>query len=428
MHLLLVGNGGREHALAWKLAQSPRVTRVSCAPGNPGTAAEPKVENVGIAADDIPALLAFAREHDVALTVVGPEAPLVAGIADAFADAGLRLFGPSAAAARLEGSKAFAKDFMTRHGIPTAAHATFEDEAAALAWLDAHGAPVVVKADGLAAGKGVVVAHDIDVARAAVTDMLGGGRFGAAGSRVVLEEFMSGDEASFIAVVSCRDCLPLATSQDHKARDEGDTGPNTGGMGAYSPAPVVTETVHAHVVRDILQPTVDGLADDGMPFTGFLYVGLMIDAGGAARVVEYNVRLGDPETQPLMLRLDSDLAEILDAAVSGNLAGRDVSWSDESAIGIVMAAGGYPSEGSIGEPITGATDAESAPCKVFHAGTRVREGRLETAGGRVLCVCARATSLAEAKSLAEERARSIDWCGCRWRRDIAHRAMRHVVR
>ena len=429
MHLLLVGNGGREHALARKLAQSPLVTRISCAPGNPGTASEQKADNVDIAADDVPALLAFAREHDIALTVVGPEVPLVAGIADAFADAGLRLFGPSAAAARLEGSKAFAKDFMARHGIPTADHATFEDEAAALAWLDEHGAPVVVKADGLAAGKGVVVAHDLASARAAVTDMLDGGRFGAAGRRVVLEAFLEGEEASFIAVVSGRHCLPLATSQDHKARDEGDVGPNTGGMGAYSPAPVVTDAVHAHAVRDILQPTADGLADDGTPFTGFLYVGLMIDAAGAARVVEYNVRLGDPETQPLMLRLESDLAELLEAAVDGTLPGRTVEWSDEHAIGIVLTAGDYPAGGSTGEAIAGIEAAEAAGCQVFHAGTRRGEdGTLETAGGRVLCVGATGTTLAEAKERADQGAETIDWPGKRWRRDIGYRAIDRQAR
>ena len=423
MHVLLIGNGGREHALAWKLARSPRVTRVSCAPGNPGTAAEPGVRNVDIAADDIDALLAFARDAEVGLTVVGPEAPLVAGLADRFAEAGLRVFGPHAAAARLEGSKAFAKAFMQRHGIPTAEHATFEEEAGALAWLDAHGAPVVVKADGLAAGKGVVVAEDLDTARAAVRDMLGGGRFGAAGHRVVLESFLEGEEASFIAVVGVREAVPLATSQDHKRRDAGDRGPNTGGMGAYSPAPVVDEGVHAHVVRDILQPTVDGLADEGMPFTGFLYVGLMIDASGRARVVEYNVRLGDPETQPLMLRLESDLAELLEAAVDGDLAGRRVDWTDGSAIGVVLAATDYPAGGSVGEPIEGIEAAERGGCKVFHAGTRTRDGVLQTSGGRVLCVCANAASLGQAKAIADAGAGAIACPALRWRADIGHRAI-----
>jgi len=421
MHLLLIGNGGREHALAWKLARSPLVDRVSCAPGNPGTAAEPNVTNVPIPADDLDALLAFARAESVDLTVVGPEAPLVAGIADRFAEAGLKLFGPSAAAARLEGSKAFAKDFMARHAIPTAAHATFEEPAAALAWLDAHGAPVVVKADGLAAGKGVVVAEDIATARAAVTDMLGGVRFGEAGRRVVLEAFLEGEEASFIAVVSGRTAVPLATSQDHKRRDAGDLGPNTGGMGAYSPAPVVTDAVHAHVVADILQPTVDGLADEGMAFVGFLYVGLMIDAAGQARVVEYNVRLGDPETQPLMMRLESDLAELLVAAVDGDPSAVDVRWADGSAIGVVLAAGNYPAGGCVGAPITGVEEAERSGCTVFHAGTRRHGGKLETAGGRVLCVAASGASLAEAKRLADAGATAVHWPGVRWRDDIGHR-------
>ena len=422
MHLLLIGNGGREHALAWKLARSPLVDRVSCAPGNPGTAAEPNVTNVPIAADDPDALLAFARDESVDLTVVGPEAPLVAGIADRFADAGLALFGPSAAAARLEGSKAFAKDFMARHGIPTAAHATFEEPGAAIAWLERHGAPVVVKADGLAAGKGVVVAEDLDAARAAVTDMLGEGRFGEAGRRVVLESFLDGEEASFIAVVSGRTTVPLATSQDHKRRDAGDTGPNTGGMGAYSPAPVVTDAVHAHVVRDILQPTVDGLADEGMPFVGFLYVGLMIDGDGRARVVEYNVRLGDPETQPLMMRLESDLAPLLVAAVDGTLDGHEVRWADGSAIGVVLAAGDYPAGGSTGVPIEGIEAAERAGCTVFHAGTRRRNGVLETAGGRVLAVCASGATLAEAKRAADAGAETVRWAGRHWRNDIGRRA------
>jgi len=424
MHLLLIGNGGREHALAWKLAQSPLLTRLSCAPGNPGTAREPGVRNVDIAADDLDALLAFAREERVDLTVVGPEAPLVAGIADRFAAAGLRLFGPRAAAARLEGSKAFAKDFMRRHAIPTAEHATFEDEAGALAWLDAHGAPVVVKADGLAAGKGVVVAEDIDTAREAVGDLLGGGRFGEAGRRVVLESFLEGEEASFIALVSGRHALPLATSQDHKRRDEGDRGPNTGGMGAYSPAPIVTDAVHEHVVRDILRPTVDGLADDGLPFVGFLYIGLMIDRQGQARVVEYNVRLGDPETQPLMMRLESDLVPLLESAVDGTLARQHATWRERSAIGVVLAAGDYPRGGSTGEAIDGVEAAERDGCRVFHAGTRVREGRLETAGGRVLCVCAAGATLEAAKTMADAGAEVIAWPGRHWRRDIGHRAIR----
>jgi len=426
MHLLLIGNGGREHALAWKLAGSPEITRISCAPGNPGTAREPKCHNVPIQADDIDSLLAFALETKVELTVVGPEAPLVAGIADRFAAVGLRIFGPVADAARLEGSKTFAKEFMNRHAIPTAAHASFEDLSGALAWLDDHGAPVVVKADGLAAGKGVVVAHDIGTARAAVTDMLGGDRFGAAGHRVVLESFLEGEEASFIAIVSGQDALALASSQDHKRRDEGDKGPNTGGMGAYSPAPVVTDAVHAHVVQDILRPTVQGLARDGMAYTGFLYVGLMIDSTGQARVVEYNVRLGDPETQPLMMRLKCDLATLLSAAVDGTLAGCDTAWHDGSAIGVVLSAGNYPEGGSTGEPIHGIDAAESAGCKVFHAGTRQQGEQLETAGGRVLCVCAMDKTLAHAKHRADTGAAAITWKDYRWRRDIGSRGISQV--
>jgi len=422
MHLLLIGNGGREHALAWKLAQSPRVMRIDCAPGNPGTAAEPKCVNVAIAADDIDALLAHARAEDVDLCIVGPEVPLVGGIADRFADAGLRLFGPKAAAARLEGSKAFAKTFMQRHGIPTAAHATFEDESAALAWLEHHGAPVVVKADGLAAGKGVVVAEDLASARDAVRDMLAGGLFGEAGHRVVLEAFLEGEEASFIVVVSGRDVVPLASSQDHKRRDDGDRGPNTGGMGAYSPAPVVTDTVHAHVMQDIVRPTVNGLVDDGLPFVGFLYVGLMIDRSGQASVVEYNVRLGDPETQPLMMRLESDLASLLEAAVDGELDGCKTSWREGSAIGVVLAATDYPAGGSSGVRIAGLDAAERAGCKVFQAGTRSNGGVLETAGGRVLCVCAATDTLSAAKRQAADGAAAIDCPALRWRTDIGHRA------
>jgi len=361
------------------------VTRISVAPGNPGTAAEPKTSNVDIAADDIPSLLNYAKTQDVALTVVGPEAPLVLGIADQFQAAGLSIFGPSAAAAQLEGSKAFAKAFMQRHQIPTAAHATFDNADEAIAWIKQRGAPIVIKADGLAAGKGVVVAQSIEEANDAVHAMLGERRFGDASATIVIEEFLEGEEASFIAIVSGTDCLPLATSQDHKARDEGDLGPNTGGMGAYSPAPVVTDEVHAHVVADILQPTINALATDGMPFTGFLYVGLMIDNTGKARVVEYNVRLGDPETQPLMMCLDSDLLPLLAAAVDNTLAGQKPKWFEGSAIGIVLAAGNYPEGSSKGEVITGVNTANDNGCKVFHAGTRISDGELQTSGGRVMC-------------------------------------------
>ncbi len=423
MHLLLIGSGGREHAMAWKLAQSSDVTRVSVAPGNPGMLHEDKLIPVSIDATDIDALLDFAVKESVHLTIVGPEAPLVAGIVDAFAAQGLRIFGPQQSAAQLEGSKAFAKDFMARNNIPTAAYATFTEAAPALEWIRQHGAPIVIKADGLAAGKGVVVAQSETEACAAVESMLAG-QFGEAGAQVVIEEFLAGEEASFIAVVSGRDAQALATSQDHKARDEGDLGPNTGGMGAYSPAPVVSKAVHEHVMRDIIQPTIDALADEGMPFTGFLYVGLMIDSDGRARVVEYNVRLGDPETQPLMMRMQSDLLSLLDHAVNGTLPDATISWYEGSAIGIVLAAGEYPAGSSQGKPITGIEAAESGDrCKVFHAGTRLEGDQLVTAGGRVLCVTATGPSLAAAKQQAEDGAACISWDGCRYRRDIGHRAL-----
>lgn len=421
MHLLLIGSGGREHAMAWKLAQSPAVTRVSVAPGNPGMQSEDKVQLVDIAASDQEALLAFARDHSVHLTIVGPEAPLVAGITDRFAAAGLRIFGPQQAAAQLEGSKAFAKDFMARHKIPTAAYATFCEPGPAFDWIKERGAPIVIKADGLAAGKGVVVAQSVEEACNAVESMLDG-QFGEAGAQVVVEEFLTGEEASFIAVVSGRTCIPLASSQDHKARDDGDQGPNTGGMGAYSPAPVVTESVHMHVVQDILQPTIDALADDGMPFTGFLYVGLMID-NSKARVVEYNVRLGDPETQPLMMRLDSDLLSLLDHAVDGTLDKAEAQWLPGYAIGVVLAAGEYPASGSQGKLISGLESVDTAVCKVFHAGTKLENGRIVTAGGRVLCATATGKTLLEAKQIAEVAAAKIHWDGYRYRRDIGYRAI-----
>lgn len=422
MHLLLIGSGGREHAMAWKLAQSAAVTRVSVAPGNPGLQQELKIESVAIDPGDINALLQFAQEQKVHLTIVGPEAPLVAGVVDTFNKAGLRIFGPKQAPAQLEGSKAFAKDFMARHKIPTSGYGTFNEVAPAIAFIKERGAPIVIKADGLAAGKGVVVAQTVDEACAAVESMLAG-QFGDASANVVVEEFLEGEEASFIAVVSGRDCIPLASSQDHKARDEGDKGPNTGGMGAYSPAPVVTDAVHQHVVNDILQPTIDALADDGMSFTGFLYVGLMINKAGLARVVEYNVRLGDPETQPLMMRMSSDLLSLLDHAVDETLPRAEVEWHAGSAIGIVVAAGEYPAGSSSGKTITGIDEAESTGCKVFHAGTRLEGDQLVTAGGRVLCVTAMGDTLANAKTLAETGAQCIDWEGCRYRSDIGYRAI-----
>ena len=422
MHLLLIGSGGREHAMAWKLAQTAGVTRISVAPGNPGMDLESNVQSIDIDSNDIDGLLAFAKTESVHLTIVGPEAPLVAGVVDAFHASDLRIFGPQQAAAQLEGSKSFAKDFMARNNIPTASYATFSDAAAAHDYIQKHGAPIVIKADGLAAGKGVVVAQSETQALAAVDSMLAG-QFGDASAQVVVEEFLSGEEASFIAVVSGRDCLALASSQDHKARDEGDTGPNTGGMGAYSPAPVVTESVHAHVMKDIVQPTIDALADEGTPFTGFLYVGLMINDQGQARVVEYNVRLGDPETQPLMMRMQSELLPLLDKAVDGTLPDAQVQWHKGSAIGVVIAAGEYPASGSKGAPISGIDAAESHQCKVFHAGTALHDNQLVTAGGRVLCVTATGDTLAKAKLAADAGAQCIEWKGCRFRRDIWHRAL-----
>ena len=423
MHILLVGNGGREHALAWKLARSPRLSRLSVAPGNPGTAAEPRTVNVPIAADALDELVAFATDQAVDLVVVGPEGPLVAGLTDRLRAAGVPCVGPGTDGAQLEGSKAFAKNFMHRHGIPTASSESFTDTAEAHAFIDEHGAPIVIKADGLAAGKGVVVAHDIAQAHRAIEDMLSGNRFGEAGHRVVIESFLAGEEASFIALVSGGDALPFATSQDHKARDEGDTGPNTGGMGAYSPAPVVTDAVRAHAIADILEPTVAGLIADGVDYRGFLYIGLMIDADGQARVVEYNVRLGDPETQPLLMRLDSDLVDLLEAAAAGSLRGVEADWSANPAIGVVIAAGEYPDGGSRGAAISGLDAAADAGCTVFHAGTAMRDDRLVTNGGRVLCVTAIAADLASAKTRVDAGAAAVSWDGARYRRDIGHRAL-----
>ena len=422
MHLLLIGSGGREHAMAWKLAQSFGVQRISVAPGNPGMAAEEKVECVAIDTMDINALAEFAKINDVHLTIVGPEAPLVAGIVDEFQTRGLRIFGPQSAAAQLEGSKAFAKDFMARHSIPTASYATFSAAQPAIEYVQQKSAPIVIKADGLAAGKGVVVAQSTDEASDSIRSMFDG-QFGSAGSQVVVEEFLQGEEASFIAVVSGRQCVALASSQDHKARDEGDTGPNTGGMGAYSPAPVVTPAVHDHVMADIVQPTINAMADEGMSFTGFLYVGLMVDAHGQARVVEFNVRLGDPETQPLMMRLRSDLLPLLDHAVNGTLEEAQLEWHDGFAIGVVLAAGEYPAGSSKGVPISGIDEAEAKACKVFHAGTRTHNQQIVTNGGRVLCATATGKSLREAKNKADAGAACIQWDGVRFRSDIGHRAL-----
>ncbi|PJK09387.1 phosphoribosylamine--glycine ligase [Lysobacteraceae bacterium NML95-0200] len=424
MKILVIGSGGREHALAWKLAQSARVTEVLVAPGNAGTASEDKCRNVAVAATNIDALLQLAQDKGVALTVVGPEAPLVAGVVDRFRAAGQRIFGPTAIAAQLEGSKAFAKDFLARHGIPTAFYAVHEDVDAALAYVREKGAPIVIKADGLAAGKGVIVAMTLAEAEAAVRDMLSGNAFGKAGARVVIEEFLEGEEASFISIVDGKTALPMATSQDHKRVGDGDTGPNTGGMGAYSPAPVVTPEVHARILREVVQPTVAGMAADGMPFTGFLYAGLMIDASGAPKVIEFNVRFGDPETQPVMLRLQSDLVDLLEAAIDGQLEGVSAQWSPQCSLGVVMAAENYPDTPRTGDVIRGLDAPLPEGSKVFHAGTQLGEsGEVLTAGGRVLCACALGDDVAAAQQRAYQLVAQIGWDGEFHRSDIGHRAI-----
>ena len=423
MKVLIVGSGGREHALAWKSSRSPLVDEVLVAPGNAGTEGEPGVRNVPVAADDIEGLLRLARQEKVGLTIIGPETPLVDGICDRFAAEGLRCFGPCQAAARLEGSKAFSKDFMARHGIPTARYRTFEQIDPALAWLKEAGTPIVIKADGLAAGKGVVVARTASEAETALRDMLEQKRFGEAGRRVVMEEFLQGEEASFIVLCDGKNILPLATSQDHKTRDDGDVGPNTGGMGAYSPAPVVTPEVHARVMREIIEPTVAGMAADGHPYTGFLYAGLMIDDSGAPSVVEFNCRFGDPEAQPVMARLQSDLVMLCDAALDGRLDQVEAEWDQRVSLGVVMAAGGYPGSYAGGEPITGLDQAVADHGKVFHAGTRLEGGEIVTAGGRVLCVVALADTIGEARQRAYALTKKIHWKDAFYRRDIGHRAL-----
>jgi phosphoribosylamine--glycine ligase len=423
MKVLVIGSGGREHALAWKLAQSPRISEVLVAPGNAGTAHEDKCRNVDVAASDIDGLLALAGREAVAATLVGPEGPLVAGVVDRFRSAGHRIFGPTAAAAQLEGSKAFAKDFLARHRIPTAHYAVHTDVDAALAYVRAKGAPIVIKADGLAAGKGVIVATTLAEAEAAITDMLAGNAFGAAGARVVVEEFLDGEEASFISIVDGSTALPMATSQDHKRVGDGDTGPNTGGMGAYSPAPVVTPEVHARVMREIVDPTVQGMAADGVPFTGFLYAGLMIDKAGAPKVIEFNVRFGDPETQPVMLRLQSDLLELVEAAIDARLQGVEAHWDPRPSLGVVMAAEHYPGTPRLGDTIN-SWDAPDVPdTKVFHAGSKVEGEHVVTAGGRVLCVCALGDSVADAQRKAYAAVAGISWHGEFHRHDIGWRAI-----
>ncbi len=423
MKVLIIGGGGREHALAWKTAQSPRVDKVYVAPGNAGTAREPKVENLPIAAEAIAELVNFARDNGVALTIVGPEAPLVAGVVDAFQAAGLRCFGPSQAAAQLEGSKAFTKDFLARHRIPTADYRNFTEIEPAIAYIREMGAPLVVKADGLAAGKGVILAQSEDEAIAAVRDMLAGNAFGAAGRRIVIEEFLSGEEASFIVMVDGEHILPMATSQDHKARDDGDRGPNTGGMGAYSPAPVVTPAIHARIMKEVIEPTVRGMADDGTPYTGFLYAGVMIDEHGTPNVLEFNCRFGDPETQPIMMRLQSDLPALCEAALNKRLDQVTVQWDPRPALGVVLAAGGYPGEYRKGDVISGLPAEEHSDSKVFHAGTVEQNGQVVTAGGRVLCVCALGDSVAQAQARAYQAAKDIHWNGVFYRHDIGYRAI-----
>ena len=423
MNILIIGNGGREHALAWKAAQSPLADKVYVAPGNAGTALEANLENVAIAATDIPALVAFAQSHDIGLTIVGPEAPLVIGVVDAFQAAGLKIFGPSQAAAQLEGSKAFTKDFLARHRIPTAEYENFTEVEPALAYVRRKGAPIVIKADGLAAGQGVIVAMTLQEAEEAVRDMLAGNAFGDAGHRIVVEEFLDGEEASFIVMVDGENVVPMATSQDHKRVGDGDTGPNTGGMGAYSPAPVVTDEIHRRAMDQVIWPTVRGMAAEGNTYVGFLYAGLMIAADGQPKVIEFNCRFGDPETQPIMLRLRSDLVELCLAGAEGRLNEKSSDWDERPALGVVLAAGGYPGDYRNGEVIQGLPQQESADGKVFHAGTRLQGNDVVTSGGRVLCVTALGDTVAQAQQRAYQLAEGIEWPGSFCRKDIGYRAI-----
>ena len=423
MNILIIGGGGREHALAWKVAQSDKVETVYVAPGNAGTATEANIENVAIDVLDFAALAEFAASHNCGLTIVGPEVPLVEGIVDYFQNKNLRCFGPSRGAAQLEGSKAFTKDFLARHQIPTGAYSTFTEIAPAVAYIKEKGAPIVVKADGLAAGKGVILAQTEHEAIAAVEDMLAGNAFGDAGSRVVIEEFLIGEEASFIVMVDGENILPLATSQDHKARDNGDTGPNTGGMGAYSPAPVVTPEIHDRVMREVIRPTVDGMAREGNRYTGFLYAGLMIAPDGTPKVLEYNCRFGDPETQPIMLRLRSDLVDLCNTALDGALDTITADYDERAAVGVVMAAGGYPGDYSKGDMISGLPQTDVAGEKVFHAGTNNQNGQVVTQGGRVLCVTALGDTVTQAQQRAYQLVAKISWNKAFYRTDIGYRAI-----
>ena len=422
MNVLIIGGGGREHALAWSAARSETVERVYVAPGNAGTAAEPKAKNIDISVDNFGALADFARNNDCALTVVGPEAPLVDGVRDYFDARGLDCFGPSKAAARLEGSKVFTKEFLVRHGIPTARYESFTELRAARNHIRRHGAPIVIKASGLAAGKGVTVAFDEDEALAAAEGMLAGDRFGDAGREIVIEEYLEGEEASFICVTDGDNVVPFATSQDHKPRDDGDLGPNTGGMGAYSPAPVVTPEVHARIMNEVIHPTVDGMAADGARYQGFLYAGLMVMPDGSVKVIEFNCRFGDPEAQPVLMRLKSDLVALCRGALAGDLRGVDLQWDTRAAVGVVMAAGGYPLDYESGHAIAGLADT-LGNTKVFHAGTALAGGRVVTAGGRVLCVTALGDSVGAARTLAYDRVGGIAWKDVYYRKDIAFRAI-----
>lgn len=424
MNVLVIGSGGREHALAWKTAQSDKVSKVFVAPGNAGTAIEPKLENVSISVEDLPGLVDFASQNDVGLTIVGPEVPLVLGVVDAFEAAGLKCFGPSKAAAQLEGSKAFSKDFLAKHNIPTAAYEVFTEIPPAVAYIEKMGAPIVIKADGLAAGKGVILADTNEEAIAAVEDMLEGNKFGDAGARVVVEEFLVGEEASFIVMADGENILPMATSQDHKARDNGDTGPNTGGMGAYTPAPVVTRKVHDRIMAEVIRPTVEGMAKDGMPYTGFLYAGIMITQDGTPKVLEFNCRFGDPETQPIMMRLQSDLSELCLAALDKKLDSVTTKWDSRAALGVVLAAGGYPDAYRKGDVIKGIDDANADDLKVFHAGTSSNGNNdITTAGGRVLCVTALGENVTQAQKRAYEGVAKVTWDDVYYRTDIGHRAV-----
>lgn len=426
MNILIIGGGGREHALAWKAAQSPLAKKVYVAPGNAGTALEPALENVNISATDIDGLLRFAKEKQIDLTIVGPEAPLVIGVVDAFKAAGLTIFGPTKGAAQLEGSKAFTKDFLARHHIPTAAYENFTEVEPALAYLDKVGAPIVIKADGLAAGKGVIVAMTLQEAKDAVQDMLAGNAFGDAGHRIVIEEFLDGEEASFIVMVDGENVIPMATSQDHKRVGDGDTGLNTGGMGAYSPAPVVTDEIHQRVMEQVIYPTIKGMDQEGNRYQGFLYAGLMIDKAGNPKVIEFNCRFGDPETQPIMMRLQSDLVALCLAGAKGELAGKGSSWDERPALGVVIAAGGYPGDYHNGDVISGLPTHETADSKVFHAGTRLKDGGVVTAGGRVLCVTALGDDIAKAQAKAYEVAKNIHWNDSFYRTDIGYRAIARI--